>query len=202
MVLGLRAAAKELGISHVALLKAWKAGRVKRTSHGNFDIDHCRAALQLNTQPKLSEYARRQQQKPGADLQPETHPDEGQRTAPDSGVVSGAGRGEDALRQLLLGADLLPETNSVAEATRQLEWEKVRRERLKNDLAEAKLTDVAAVNAFVAGMIIKARDELLRIPAEVRDDLARNTDPIDCEEIVRKRITGALQHMAEFKSVA
>jgi hypothetical protein len=43
--LGLRAAARQLGISHVGLLKAESTGRVPKRVNGLFDIDACRKAL-------------------------------------------------------------------------------------------------------------------------------------------------------------
>ena len=40
--LGLRAAARALGISHVALLKATKGGRVAKLQNGRYDVEACR----------------------------------------------------------------------------------------------------------------------------------------------------------------
>lgn len=170
MILGLRAAARELGISHVALLKAHREGRVQRRDDGNFDVDLCRAALKRNTNPKASEIARRQQQ------------------------------GHSVKRAQDLAAEdaSAPPTDSIAEAARQLEWERLRKARLQNDEHEARLVSLAAVNAFVAGMIIKAREELLRIGPETRDDLARHSDPIDCERIVSSRIMRAVEMLTEY----
>jgi hypothetical protein len=184
MILGLRATAKELGISHVALLKAVKDGRAPRRADGNFDVEKCRAALAQNTQPKRSQQARRQKK---AVNEPVTS----------SGPVKAEGE-ESAAPPVTRAEEDAPAPNSIAEAARQLEWEKFRRARLKNDQDEGRLADVAAVNAFVAGMIIKARDEMMRIGPEIRDDLARQTDPIECERIVTKRVTQALEHLAEY----
>ena len=63
MGLSCRAAAKELGISHVALLKAAREGRAPREPDKTFDVDKCRKALKLKTHPIKSKQARAQQKR-------------------------------------------------------------------------------------------------------------------------------------------
>jgi hypothetical protein len=60
------------------------------------------------------------------------------------------------------------------------------------------LAPVVLLNAFMGGCIVKARDRLMRLPGELRDRLAANSDPIQCERMVEKEIRAAL---AELKSM-
>jgi hypothetical protein len=166
--LGLRPAARELGISHVALLKAESDGRVPKRVAGKFDLAACRKALGQNSQPAKSRAARSQQRK-----------------APEAP-----------------GEDGLPEGSSMAEAARQLEWEKLRAIRLKIDREDSKLVEVVAVNAFVAGMIMKARDELVRIGSELADRLSQETDPAKCRVYVDDRIFLVLANLKEYQPAA
>jgi hypothetical protein len=53
------------------------------------------------------------------------------------------------------------EDESIAEAARQLEWQRVREKTLKVDREEGLLVSLVAVNAFVAGMIVYARETSL-----------------------------------------
>jgi hypothetical protein len=52
MNLGLRATARELGISHVALLKAARVGRVRRGDDGRFDLEAVRRDLEATVSRK------------------------------------------------------------------------------------------------------------------------------------------------------
>lgn len=95
-----------------------------------------------------------------------------------------------------------PDDGSIAEAARQLEWEKLREKRLKVDREEARLVPLHEVNAFVAGMVIKARDEFLRIGREEAGALAQISDPVKCEEIVTARVVEALEKLTEYRPAA
>lgn len=92
-----------------------------------------------------------------------------------------------------------PESRSIAEAARQLEWEKVRALKQKTDKDEGQLVEIVAVNAFVAGMIMKARDELTRIGAEIADQLAREADPVKCRACVDDRVFQSLENLKEYR---
>lgn len=91
------------------------------------------------------------------------------------------------------------ESRSLAEASRRLEWERVRAAQIKSDREEGRLVALDPVNAYVAGMILKAREELTRIPTEMRDVLAHETDPIRCEELMQRRIEDVLAKMAVYR---
>jgi hypothetical protein len=87
---------------------------------------------------------------------------------------------------------------SIREAARQLEWEKVRALKQKTDLEAGTLADVAEVNAFVAGMIIKARDDLSRIGSEIADRVAQESNPAECRKLIDDRIFQALEGLKQY----
>ena len=165
--MGVMETAKSLGVSHVAIIKAEREGRIPKRVNGLFDVELCRVAIIQNSAPKKQRAGRSQQ---GGSV---------------STVPSGTG-GES-------------ENESIAEAARQLEWEKVRALKQKTDKDEGHLVEVVAVNAFVAGMIIKARDELTRVGAELADRLGRESSPPQCMARVDDRISQALPALHEYR---
>lgn len=81
-----------------------------------------------------------------------------------------------------------------------------RKERAIADLRElevkrksGELAPIGEINAWVSGMITKARDILLRMPGELRDRLAQETDPIKCEELMSGEVNRSLRELAEFR---
>jgi hypothetical protein len=175
--LGLRATARAIGISHPALLKAESDGRVPKRVAGMFNVEACKEALRLNSHTIKSQAARSQQKAAPEAPEPQTVAEFIGATQP---------------------AD--PESLSVAEAVRQLEWEKLRALKRKGDREEGRLVDIVAVNAFVAGMIMKARDELARIGAELADKLSQEVDPVKCRSHVDDRIFQVLANLKEYRS--
>ena len=174
--LGLRPTARECGISHVALLKAESEDRVPKRVDGLFDVAACKRALSENSSPKKSRAGRSQQKRPRPDPTESCEDDGEEDTAPRSGTL--------------------------AAVTLQLEKEKLRALRQKTDREEGSLVEVTPINAFVAGMIIKARDELVRIGAELADQLARESDPAKCRAFVDDRISQALENLKAYKPPA
>jgi hypothetical protein len=61
------------------------------------------------------------------------------------------------------------------------------------------LVPVSDVNAFVSGMIVRARDILLRLAPELRDRLATCTDPLECEGMVTDEVYRALRELSEYE---
>lgn len=98
-----------------------------------------------------------------------------------------------------------PSTESkptLAEAQRQREWVRLEKEQTELRRRRGELVELAPINAWVAGMIIAARDDLTRIGEELRDALAQSTDPIECQRLVDGRIRQALQKLSEYQSSA
>lgn len=94
------------------------------------------------------------------------------------------------------------ETTGISSlAAAQLARERIRIEREGLALRREKLetVDLAAVNGYVAGMIIKARDVFLRMPGELRDRLAAESDAVNCESIVAAEVQRGLRELAEYR---
>jgi hypothetical protein len=62
------------------------------------------------------------------------------------------------------------------------------------------LVSIDDVNHWVASMILRARDILIRIGTEHRDRLAQETDPIKVQEVIDAEVHRALRELAEFKT--
>jgi hypothetical protein len=167
--LSLRKAAKALGITHPALLKAHKEGRVTRESDGTYDVEQCRRQLAENSHGMKRRGARK------AAMEAVTDP------------VTSGGEPESG-------------NQTLAEAERQLKWEQVRKAQYENAVKEAQLVPLGEINAWVAGMVIRARDILTRIGPELKDRLAQETDPHKCERLIVGEVTRALNELAEFKA--
>ena len=84
MGLSCRAAAKELGISHVALLKAAREGRAPREPDKSFDVEKCRKALKLKTHPIKSQQARAQQKRKPEAVAPAKQVSSSKESLPDA----------------------------------------------------------------------------------------------------------------------
>lgn len=65
-----------------------------------------------------------------------------------------------------------------------------------------KLVALSEMNAYIAGMIVNARDILLRMPGELRDRLALEKDPAKCEALIQVEVDRILASMAEYKNAA
>jgi hypothetical protein len=140
--LGLRAAAKKLKISHVALLKAAGVGRVQREKDGTFDVEACRRQLATNSNPGKQKSARAQQRKKPLD------PDD-----------------------------------TYTELCQRREAVKLEKDELDLARRKGELVPIGEVNAFISGMIIRARDRLLAIESDERTG---------------HEIRGALRDLAEY----
>lgn len=158
--LSLRATAKQLGITHPALIKAVRDGRVAQGKDGRFDADQARKQLAANSHPKK----RSKQATTAGEREPE--PDD---------------------------------KDSIAEAARLLEWEKLRKARIANEERLNLLVPLAPVNAWVAGMILRAKEVLFRIPKKLRDRIAQTTDPVACEQMLLDEVNKAVSELAEYK---
>jgi hypothetical protein len=179
MGLSLRQAAEALGISHPALIKATKTGRVSREKDGTYDVAKVRRQLAENT----NALKRRTSKKKAVESGNQPF---GSVTSPIAIAVTEIDDSESGDRTL-------------AEAQRQREWIRVQKDELELARRRGELAPIGEINAFVAGMIIHARDILMRIPSELKDRLAQQGNPHECEKLVVGEITRALNELAEFK---
>jgi hypothetical protein len=72
--------------------------------------------------------------------------------------------------------------------------------KLEYDQRSGKLVEVAVVNSFVAGMVMKARDDLSRIGAEIADKLASEHDAVKCRALVDDRIFQVLANLRQYQA--
>lgn len=90
-----------------------------------------------------------------------------------------------------------PETYTEAETRHKIACaDKVE---LENAVKRGELVSVADVNQWVAGMILRGRDVLLRIGPELKDKLALETDPISIEQMIDSEVRRALRSLQEYK---
>jgi hypothetical protein len=134
------------------LLKAARAGRVKKEADGTWDVEACRAALAENSNLGKQRSARKQRRSP-------SHPTPGPETASPF-AFSGAPADDPASPQ--------PDEGNYSEACRRLEWLKVEKAELELARKRGELAPLVEVNAHIAGMITRARDVLLRIDCDAR----------------------------------
>lgn len=137
-----------------------------------------------------------------------------QRGAVAGGAAAAAGRGEQA--------DLFPdypeEPNGAATQNPELEairgrlptsalgrvqlirdTAKANFERLRFEREQGKLVSLAEVTRFYSEVFSRVRDELSAVGAEIMDQLADANDPVECREIVDRRIEKALREIREWK---
>jgi hypothetical protein len=174
MGVSLRKAAAELGISHVALLKATKTGRVQKLADGTYDVAACRRALAENSNVQKQKAARSQGSAAAQQLEPPQSRDD-----PTDGHRASGG--------------------SFLEAQRVREWLRVEKDKLDLARRKGELVQLSEINAYVAGMIMRARDILLRIGPELRDKLAEESDPARCEEMIVTEVHRSLRELAEYR---
>jgi hypothetical protein len=179
MGLSLRQTAEALGISHPALIKATKTGRVSRENDGTYDVAKVRKQLAENT----NALKRRAKKK-----KPAVKPSASGNQEPLSAVTTP-----------VTEIDEESGDRTLAEAQRQREWIRVQKDELDLARKRAELAPIGEINAWVAGMIIRAREILLRIAPELKDRLAQQPNPHECEKLVASEIGRALNELAEFK---
>ena len=167
----LAAALTERGrpLTEGALRLAVKDGRIARDANGRFDVDKCLKHLKERTRPDASR--RGSMARKGTATKAKALGGRGKRATPET-LTDAARRKEIAL------ADL-----------RELELAQKRGE----------LVDLAEINAWVAGMIMRARDILMQLSGETRDRLARQKDPVKVGEVIDKEVRRALRELAEYK---
>ena len=88
---------------------------------------------------------------------------------------------------------------SYLHAKTQREYVAVEREGLELALRKGEMAPLGEINAHVAGMVIRARDILIRMPAYLRDRLAQEKNPDVCAELITAEIERALAELSEFR---
>jgi len=165
MLLGLRAAARELGISHPALLKHEKRGKVKkRNVDGLFDIDDCRRSLAENSRPNASH-----RMPPGG--KPKSSPEP---PAPVKPVPIARVDEDDRFEQASLGLPAFEESADVTLTAiqRRREMIKLEREQMSFEAFKGTLVDAANVKTAVTARAAEEREALLNWPSRISGEVA------------------------------
>lgn len=93
-------------------------------------------------------------------------------------------------------------TETFYEAQRRKEVAQASLREVELAQKRGELVPISDVNVWVAGMILRSRDILLRIAPELRDSLALQSDPIKCQELIDAEIHRALSALAEFQATS
>lgn len=188
--LSVRAFASKLGVSHVAVLKAIKTGRlvtsIRQNAKGHaeiVDFDIARQEWEANA-------GRPPKSIPPVVVTPVTNVVTTVTTTPESGTVPQPSV-DDVIGE---GGPL--HASSLIEAQRLLTLERLRRQRLDLERDTGRLvlrTDVAKV-IFESEKIL--RENMLNVPARISGTLAATTDPATVYQLLDAALREALQATA------
>jgi hypothetical protein len=162
--IGVREAARRLGVHHAAVQKRIKAGTLPTLPGGKLD------SVTLNAQWTKNRDESKVR-KPVAPVYSEPVP----------------------VRRFATGE------RNFADAKTKREYVRLEREALELRRVKGELAPIGEINAWVAGMIIRAREVLTRIGPELKDRLAQQTSPHECEALINAEVRRALSDLAEFK---
>jgi hypothetical protein len=84
-------------------------------------------------------------------------------------------------------------------AKTQREYVRLKLDDLDLQRKRGELAPIGEINAWVSSMIVKARDILLRMPADLKDRMAQQADPHECERLMAQEVRRALNELAEFR---
>lgn len=170
-----RAYAKHRGVSHIAVQKAIRTGRITTTPDGMIEPARVDAEWEQNTAPR-----------PRA-----------------RGTIARTGSPAGNIKQHRTEINTEDATTRVsvsyaaARAIRETFLAKLSELEYKRERGE--LRPIGEINAYVSGMIIRARDILLRIGPELCDRLAQESDAIKCEALITAEIHRSLRELAEYR---
>lgn len=174
--LGVRALARELGVSAPAIVHATKNGRIEKGEDGKYDLDSSRERFR-KAHPIQQANARKQQ------------PEERKTAASTSAAF---GDTPDAFAE---GVN----DGSLAEAVRREKWLKVQKEQLIVRERMGALLPADEVREYVSGMILEAKEALLRVPGELKAVLAGETDMNRIEHLLMAEMHRALGRLRQFR---
>jgi hypothetical protein len=97
-----------------------------------------------------------------------------------------------------VGPDTVKQRESFYEARERKEIALANEKELMVMMRRGDVAPIVQVNAWFSGCIIKARDILLRMGPELRDRLAAEVDPVECEKLILAEIERALEAMRLF----
>lgn len=177
IVSSIRALAQVLGLSHTMLNRHFKAGKFQEEPGGGFNVEKVRDALKRNTD--ASHPSKISTPEPPAPRQVAPIPPE-----PSEPRIGGQ----------------LSDHEKYNKARAHREFWNAKKAELEHKVRSGEVVEVAKVNAWVAGMIILAATVLDRIPDEMADRLAQESDPVVIKDLLRKEVTRARNELAEYRA--
>jgi hypothetical protein len=184
MGISIRAAAKELGVSHPALIKAAKVGSLQLESDGTLDLEKVRA----------SEWWRNHEGK--AQQKKSEAP---QKTADETNPIDEKDAKRARLKRILqldnlefLGIDKLVLDKLLVAERREAQ-------RLDNEERKGNLVKADEVQAAWEAVISTTRSHLLLLPAKLSYKVAALTDPAECQAVIDTEIKAALKGLSEYR---
>jgi hypothetical protein len=91
------------------------------------------------------------------------------------------------------------DNGSYLAAKTQREYVRLKLDDLELARKRGELAPVGEINAWVSGMIIRARDILLRMPGDLKDRMAQQTNAHECEALMMQEVHRPLNELAEFR---
>jgi hypothetical protein len=92
-----------------------------------------------------------------------------------------------------------PITSKLGQAQLAYTLIRIKERRLSVDQIESKLVQLASVRRFESEVFAHAKTQLMAIASELRDDLAAETDPRKCEDMLDRRIRRALTNISQWR---
>jgi hypothetical protein len=170
----IRQAAKELGVSHVALLKAIKAGSLKSELDGSLDMKKVLA----------SEWYKHRRGAPAVEIPISDEEEKAKRL--------------EVLRQRL-GVDPALFAQDKNSLEKLLILERRTSLQLDNEERKGNLLNAEEVQSAWAGIISATRSHLLLLPGKLGHKVAAITDPNECSAVIDKAIKEALKSLSEYQ---
>jgi hypothetical protein len=175
-----REVARRLGISHTALQKAQRAGRIAPEADGNWDIENVRARLADSSDPTRKT----------ATLPPAAPPTMPMPMAPRPAAPTSISAPHPAPEPLPRAAQ-----NTFHDARTANEVLKAQERRLRLDERKGKLVDKARALLLVHRLAKEERDAILAWPARVAAEMAAELG-VDAHRLQTMMDTRLRQHLA------
>jgi hypothetical protein len=193
MGISIRAAAKELGVSHPALIKAANVGSLQLESDGTLDLEKVRA----------SEWWRNREEKQGAKKQVSAE------TKPAASETPGT---DDAADLKLAKVERLISIDSI-KLVKLLEKYGITKNDLDKVIAARKAENEAMEIAEKKGTLVKAdevqaaweavisttRSHFLLLPAKLSYKVAALSNAAECQAVIDTEIKAALKGLSEYR---
>lgn len=180
MGISIRQAARSLGVSHPALLKAAKVGSLQLEPDGTVDLAKARA----------SEWWRNRQAKKG---EPKPEP------PPDKTLKEKIEEVREKARRLLNVDDLEFLTVDKIALEKLLLAERRESLRLDNEERKGNLIRADELQAALEAVISTTRSTFLLMAAKLSHKVAVLKDPAECQAVIEAEIKAALTTLSEFR---